>query len=316
MSYEPNPDVVVETRSAGGRPPLRLGVLDLCPAPPGTTGRDALFDTLETAVRLEALGFTRYWLAEHHGPGTAHSCPEILVGLIAQMTGHIRVGTAGILLNYYSPLKVAKDFRLLQALFPGRIDLGVGAGGVDEETARGLIGHAPRSQQDYADKVSDLAAYMRDEKLPITPRGVGMPQMWVLGSGGMASALTAAWNGTAYGLALFLSGGKDDPAPVEAYRAQFRPSRNLARPQWNIAVAGVCADTEAEAVRLAGLHRNRFLVPSVVGAPEQCRTRLQEISERYQTDEIIFVAVSGMREQRLRSYELLAQVFELQTPPA
>jgi luciferase family oxidoreductase group 1 len=310
MWQEPKPDVVVNAGATEGSTRLRLGVLDLCPAPPDTTGRAALFDSLETAVRVEALGFSRYWLAEHHGPGTAHSCPEILVGLIAQMTEHIRVGTAGILLNYYSPLKVAKTFRLLQALFPGRIDLGVGAGGVDEDTARGLIGD-PKTMPDYAGKVRDLAAYLHDDKLPITPRGVGVPEMWVLGSGGLTSALTAARNGTAYGLALFLPGGKDDPAPIEAYRSQFHPSPTLARPQWNIAVAGVCADTDEEALRLCALHRNSFLVPTVVGGPEQCRAQLQQLSERYQTDEIIFVALSGSAERRLRSYELLAQVFEL-----
>ncbi len=295
-------------------PLLRLGVLDLCPVPPGGTGRDALFNSFEQAVGVEALGYSRYWLAEHHGPGTAHSSPELLAGLIAQLTRRIRVGTAGVLLNYYSPLKVAKDFRLLQALFPGRIDLGVGAGRVDDETARRLLDNSASqgtTQANYGEKVSDLAAYLGDEKLSLTPRGVGMPEMWVLGSGGAGSAHLAACHGAAYSLSLFLAGGKDDPVVVEEYRNRFQPSRLRPRPMWNIAVAGVCADTEEEARRLVGLHRNPALVPNVVGSPEQCRARLLDIAARYQTDEIIFLALCGSLEQRLRCYQLLAQALEL-----
>jgi luciferase family oxidoreductase group 1 len=290
------------------QPLLRLGVLDLCPAPPRGSGRDALFDSFELAVGVEELGYSRYWLAEHHGPGTAHSSPEMLAGLIAQLTRRIRVGTAGVLLSYYSPLKVAKDFRLLQALFPGRIDLGVGAGRVDEETARRLFGGSTAS---YAEKVSDLAVYLGEEKLSITPRGVGMPELWVLGSGGAGSAHLAARHGAAYSLSLFLAGGKDDPAVVETYRRDFQPSRRRSRPTWNIAVAGICADSEEEACRLAALHRNPALVANVVGSPEQCRARLLDIAARYQTDEIVFLALCGGLEQRLRCYQLLARALEL-----
>jgi luciferase family oxidoreductase group 1 len=289
-------------------------VLDLCPIPPSGTGRDALFNSFEQAVGVEEFGYSRYWLAEHHGPGTAHSSPELLAGLVANLTRRIRVGTAGVLLSYYSPLKVAKDFRLLQALFPGRIDLGVGAGRVDDETARRLLG-SPASGEvpapNYAEKVNALAAYLADEKLSITPRGVGVPEVWVLGSGGAGSAHLAARNGAAYSLSLFLAGGNGDPAVVEAYRDRFQPGRLRPRPAWNVAVAGICADTEEEAHRLAALHRNPALVPNVVGSPEQCRTRLIEIAARYQTDEIIFLALCGGLEQRLRCYQLLARALEL-----
>jgi luciferase family oxidoreductase group 1 len=315
MLRESCPDEMVEVHPSR-QPLLRLGVLELCPTPPGETGRDALFNCFEQAVGVEELGYSRYWLAEHHGPGTAHGSPEMLAGLVAQLTRRIRVGTAGVLLSYYSPLKVAKDFRLLQALFPGRIDLGVGAGRVDDETARRLLGSpvwggAPPTN--YAEKVSDLAAYLSDEKLSLTPRGVGMPEMWVLGSGGVDSAHLAAHHGAAYSLSLFLAGGKDDPVVVKAYRDCFQPSRLWSRPTWNIAVAGICADTEEEARRLAVLHRNPALVPNVVGSPEQCRARLLDIAARYQTDEIIFLALCGSLQQRLRCYQLLARALEL--PP-
>jgi luciferase family oxidoreductase group 1 len=188
-------------------PSLRLGILDLGLGAAGQKGRDVLLGSFEHAVCAEGLGYSRYWLAEHHGEGAAHSCPEILAGLIAQVTSRIRVGTAGVLLTYYSPLKVAKDFRLLNALFPGRIDLGVGAGRVDDETARGLLG-PPGAAPDYYEKVSELAGYLREPRVPVTPRGLGAPELWVLGSGGLRSARAAAGLGTAYSLALFL-GGKD-----------------------------------------------------------------------------------------------------------
>jgi luciferase family oxidoreductase group 1 len=294
--------------------PLRLGVLDLCPSPAGQTGRDALFNSFEQAVGVEELGYTRYWLAEHHGAGTAHSCPEMLAGLIAQMTGRIRVGTAGVLLSYYSPLKVAKDFRLLQALFPGRIDLGVGAGRVDDETARRLLG-SPASTADaqgsYAEKVADLAGYLQDEGQHITPRRVGTPELWVLGSGGVGSACLAARHGAAYCLSLFLAGGNGDPAVIDAYRDRFQAGPTQAGPKWNVAIAGICADTEEEARRLAGLHRNPAVLANVVGSPEQCRTRLLDIAARYHTDEIIFLALCGSLSQRLRCFQLLAQALEL-----
>jgi luciferase family oxidoreductase group 1 len=299
MPHESRPD---------RQPLLRLGVLDLCSTPPGETGRGALFDSFELAVGVEEMGYSRYWLAEHHGAGTSHSSPEMLTGLIAQLTRRIRVGTAGVLLSYYSPLKVAKDFRLLQALFPGRIDLGVGAGRVDEETARRLLGGATAN---YAEKVSDLAAYLSAEKLSITPRGVGMPELWVLGSGSPGSAQLAARHGAAYGLSLFLAGGKDDPAVIHSYRRDFQPSQMRSQPKWNIAVAGICAESEEEARRLAALHRNPALVPNVVGSPRQCRTQLLEIAARYQTDEIIFLALCGGLKQRLHCYQFLARALGL-----
>jgi luciferase family oxidoreductase group 1 len=257
---------------------------------------------------VEELGYSRYWLAEHHGPGTSHGCPEMLAGLIAQLTRCIRVGTAGVLLSYYSPFKVAKNSRLLQALFPGRIDLGVGAGRVDEETGRRLLCCSTAS---YAEKASELVGYLSDEESDLMPRGVGMPQMWVLGSGGTSSARLAARLGAAYSLSLFLAGGKDDPAVIEGYRSEFQPTRTRTQPQWNIAVAGICAESEQEARRLAGLHRNSALVANVVGSPQQCRDHLLDLAARYQTDEIIFLALCGTRYQRMRCYQLLAQALEL-----
>jgi alkanesulfonate monooxygenase SsuD/methylene tetrahydromethanopterin reductase-like flavin-dependent oxidoreductase (luciferase family) len=128
----------------------------------------------------------------------------------------------------------------------------------------------------------------------------------LLGSGGLNSALIAAEQGTCYSMALFL-GGRDDPAVVHAYQAQFRPSRTLRQPRWNVAVSVVCADTEEEAKRLDARYRNPYLVPNVVGDRAQCRASLQEIARRYETDEIIVLSLIPESQARLRSFQLLAE---------
>src|SRR5262245_24379110 len=187
-----------DRRDSGDGRRLRLGVLDCCQVPPGKTGQEALFDTLELAPRAESLGYSRYWLAEHHEPTVAHGCPELLAVAVAGLTRRIRVGTAGVLLRYYSPLKVAKDFRLLHALFTGRIDLGIAGGRAPEESARGLLGGPePTSPDDgQSEKVGELLAHLSGERHPVAPLGVGTPEVWVLGSRRPESALSAGRHGT------------------------------------------------------------------------------------------------------------------------
>jgi luciferase family oxidoreductase group 1 len=270
------------------------------------------------ACAVEKLGYGRYWLAEHHQPTVAHASPELLLPVLASLTEVLRVGTAGVLLSYYSPLKVAKNFRLLQALFPGRIDLGVGAGGVDEVTARELLGGPAPAQlhtEGYAAKVGDLVTHLQEQRLPVSPRGVGVPELWVLGSGGPGSAALAARHGAAYSLALFFKGAGGDPSLVEAYRNNFQPGRLLWEPRWNIAVAGCCAETEREACRLLARHANPVLVPTVVGTPAQCTDRLLALQERYATNEIIFLDIGCTLGDRVRSYQLLAEALHLRPGP-
>ena len=316
MRDEVQPDGVAEPFCQPiQRQSLRLGILDLCRVAPGQTDQERLIETFALAVQVDTVGYARYWLAEHHEPNVAHSCPELLVGLVAQTTEHLRVGTAGVLLKYYSPLKVAKNFRLLHALFPGRVDLGVGAGRVDEETAQELLGGPtpPQLHQEgYEAKVAGLLTHLYDPH--VSPRGVGSPEVWILGSSGVGSAALAARYGTAFSLALFLRGstdGQDDPTAVRKYRADFQPSWTLAAPHWNIAVAGVCADTAEEARRLRELHTNPFIVPTVVGSPSQCRTQLLRLQELFETDEIIFLDICSDLDHRLRSYQLLAKALDL-----
>lgn len=302
------------------RTPVRLGVLDFCEVPRGKTARDALFDTIELAGRVEALGYSRYWLAEHHTSTVAHACPEVLLAALAGTTEIIRVGTAGVLLRFYSPLKVAKTFRLLQALFPGRVDLGVGAGRVDDETACGLLGESvPASsyRQVYAAKVGELLDHLHGRKWPVAPLEVGVPEVWVLGSGSPESALLAARHGAAYSLSLFLAEGrgKDALTAIQQYRTNFQPCGTLRHPRWNIAVDGVCAETAEEARWLCALQSNLSIVPSVVGTPESCRDQLHALMDRYETDEIIFLDLCPELEQRIRCYQLLAEALELKPCP-
>jgi luciferase family oxidoreductase group 1 len=296
---------------------LRIGLLDLCHIHPGRTPADALFDMTEFAVRADQLGYTRFWLAEHHSSTIAHASPEMLVPIIAGMTDRIRVGTAGVLLQFRSALKVADDFRLLATLFPGRIDLGVGRGRVPDLTADALLDGRPKdlSAARYGEQLRDLVAFVHETRAddhryrgawvsPQPTRGA-LPEIWTLGSRQTSMAL-AAELGTAFGYAVFLEGDGDDASAIDAYRDAFRPSPWCEQPLYNVTVAGVCAATEARARKLLASRAPEGITPSVVGTPSQCRDKLLEIQERYRTDEIIFFELAPELPDRLRSIELLA----------
>jgi luciferase family oxidoreductase group 1 len=254
---------------------LRLSVLDQSPVRSGSTPADAIHETLELAQTCERLGYHRYWLAEHHSTtGLAGSTPEIMVGQVAARTSRIRVGSGGVMLQHYSALKVAENFRMLETLFPGRIDLGIGrAPGTDGRTSRALKdgGGAPGLDQ-FPNQVADVIAFLRNE-LPddhphrgvrCMPAGPTAPEMWLLGSSD-ASAALAAHFGVGFSFAHFINadGGSD---VARAYRQYFRPSAYLSEPAVSVAVFAICAETETEALRLARsrdlallrLHTGRF----------------------------------------------------------
>jgi luciferase family oxidoreductase group 1 len=237
---------------------LRLSVVDQSPVRKGGTAADALRESLALAERTDALGYERYWVAEHHNlPSIASTSPEILIGLIAARTRRIRVGSGGVMLTHYSALKVAESFRMLETLFPGRIDLGLGrAPGSDQRTAAALAyPGAMRDVQHYPEQVDDLVAFLADELPPGHPfRGIhasptpgGMPEVWLLGSG-IDSALLAAERGLPFSFAHFFGAhGGNGPAIVAAYRQHFMPSRWCAAPRVHAGVMALCAPTEAEA---------------------------------------------------------------------
>jgi luciferase family oxidoreductase group 1 len=252
---------------------LALGVLDQSPVRSGRTPAEAVHETIELAQAAERLGYHRYWVAEHHStPGLAGASPEVLIGQLAVKTSHIRVGSGGVMLSHYSPLKVAESFRMLETLFPGRIDLGIGrAPGSDHRTARALA-HGPGSLglEYFPAQVADLVAYLHDRLPPghpfagvrAMPSGPTAPEVWLLGSSG-ESARYAAALGLGFSFAHFISADGSEEA-VEAYRRGFRPSPELAAPRAALTVFVVCADTETEARRLAQ-SRELFIVRLYTG---------------------------------------------------
>ncbi|HEX7136596.1 MAG TPA: LLM class flavin-dependent oxidoreductase [Vicinamibacterales bacterium] len=238
---------------------MRISVLDQSPISEGSTGPDALHRTLDLAQLADALGYARYWVAEHHGtPMLACASPEVLIGPIGLATKRIRVGSGGVMLPHYSPLKVAENFSMLSALCPGRVDLAIGrAPGTDPTTMFALQRDRRQVQiDDFPDQLAELVAYIgnslpsahpfaRLTALPGTPE---VPDLWLLGSSPQ-SAIWAAEMGLPYAFADFIN--PEGAALAARYRRSFVPSRWRAAPEVIVAVWAVCADSDEEARRLA-----------------------------------------------------------------
>ena len=242
----------------------RLSVLDQSPVPEGSTGADALANTLDLARLTDGLGYHRYWLAEHHGgPSLAGPSPEALIGPVAAATSRIRVGSGGVMLPHYSPFKVAETFSVLAGLFPGRIDLGIGrAAGTDPMTTFALQrDRRTAGPDDFPQQLAELLAHY-DGAFPLDhpfarlgrtlPGGDEQPEVWLLGSSPQ-SAIWAAQLGLPYAFADFIN--PDGAAAAAQYRDGFEPSERLATPRVAVAVWAVCADTDEEAQRLAASGR-------------------------------------------------------------
>lgn len=294
---------------------MRLGLLDFCTLRPRQSPAERIFETIQLAQQAESLGYSRYWLAEHHEIDYAHHSPELLTALVAGSTERIRVGPAGVLLLLHSPLQVAKQVRLLQAFFSSRLDLGVGAGLAAPEVATALRGSPlpQHSGEEYSQRVKELLDMLRGQSpLRFNPLDVYPPPVWLLGVGGPGSAAMAAHHGTSFGLSLCHKHSRDEPAPVLRYREEFRPSPQHPQPQWIVAVAGVCAETDQEAQRLASsspeMPRNGL---EIVGSPQHWLARLEELRSRYGTEEFIVLDCSPTHESRLRSLRLLSEHLRL-----
>ncbi|HEY6780578.1 MAG TPA: LLM class flavin-dependent oxidoreductase, partial [Thermoleophilaceae bacterium] len=247
--------------------PLRLNVLDQSPISEGSTAAQALHNTLDLARLADRLGYHRYWVAEHHAtPMLACAAPEVLIGPLALATERIRVGSGGVMLPHYSPLKVAEQFSMLSGLAPGRIDLGLGrAPGTDQLTMLALQrdrNHVLRD--DFAEQLSELLAYLENRLAPNHPFArlartlPGLPerpQPWLLGSSPQ-SGIWAAQLGLPYSFADFIN--PQGAAIVADYRARFVDSERLAAPLVSAGVHVICADTDDEAQRLAASGRMSF----------------------------------------------------------
>jgi luciferase family oxidoreductase group 1 len=239
---------------------IQLSVLDLSPVTTATPGAAALRNTLDLARLADGLGYKRYWLAEHHNlPSIASSSPEIMIGQVAAMTRQIRVGSGGVMLTNHAPLMVAERFKVLEALFPGRIDLGLGrAPGTDQITSYALRRRQdPRDGDDFLERFQELILLERGgfpqdhpfRHLRAVPADVALPPIWLLGSSGYSAELAAAV-GMGFAFAHHFAEHDAESAMV-AYRAHFKPSPELPQPYAILATAAIVADTDAEAERLA-----------------------------------------------------------------
>jgi luciferase family oxidoreductase group 1 len=237
-----------------------LSVLDLSPITTGHSGADALRNSLDLAQLADRLGYTRYWVAEHHNlPSVASSAPDIMIGQIAVCTQRMRIGSGGVMLPNHAPLTVAERFKVLEALFPGRIDLGIGrAPGTDPITSVALRRRQDiRDDDDFLQRFQELMLIEARGfpeghpfgKVRAMPADVPLPPIYLLGSSGYSAELAAAI-GSGFAFAHHFA-THDAVAAMTSYRAHFKPSPALARPHAIIGIAAVAADTDAEAERLA-----------------------------------------------------------------
>jgi luciferase family oxidoreductase group 1 len=326
---------------------LKVGVLDQSPIVEGGDAARALRESVELARFTEALGYHRYWVAEHHGSASFAGCaPEILIGHIAAQTTRIRVGSGGVMLMHYSPLKVAEVFKLLATLHPGRIDLGVGrAPGSDGLTAAALAYGSKVGMEYFAARFADLLAFVHDtptftealNQVKALPVPAAPPQTWVLGST-PDGAMLAAHFGAPFCYAHFISQSAMEKA-LHVYRRDFRPSVFCPVPRVGIGVAVICAETEERAMLLArsgDLWRTRFEAgqftpfPSIdsvrahqfssaeekllegrrrrqfIGTPQMVGTSLRQLLADTGADELSVVAITHDFEDRKAVYALLA----------
>jgi luciferase family oxidoreductase group 1 len=237
-----------------------LSVLDLSPVTSGGSGPTSLKNTLDLAKLADALGYTRYWVAEHHNlPSIASSAPDIMIGQIAAVTHNIRVGSGGVMLPNHAPLMVAERFKILEALYPGRIDLGIGrAPGTDQITSIALRRRQDvRDGDDFLERFQELLLFERGafpqghpfNQVRAMPADVPLPPIFLLGSSDYSAELSAAV-GAGFSFAHHFA-SHDAVAAMTAYRAHFKPSEALPKPHAILAVAVVCADSDTEAERIA-----------------------------------------------------------------
>lgn len=331
---------------------LQLSILDQTPIRRGSNASEALQESI-TLVRLaDEWGYTRYWLSEHHNTITlAGAAPEVLIARLAAESKRIRLGSGGIMLPNHSALKVAENFKLLEALYPHRIDLGVGrAPGGDRLTARLLNPSNSFDPQEYIQQINDLQDFLTDNpnynniqgKVRAIPQIDTVPEMWMLTSSG-ESAYLAAHSGMALSFAQFINpvGGKE---AIAIYRQRFKPSAQLKTPKASVGIFAFVSEDEHKAeqvqavmdYRLLSFEKGRFdEIPTyevakqydytanewqrvlfnrqrtIIGTPALVKEKLIALAAELDVPEIIVSTFAESQEDRFRSYELLSQLFAL-----
>jgi luciferase family oxidoreductase group 1 len=326
-----------------------LSVLDLSPIAAGSKDSEALINTLDLAKAADRLGYARYWLAEHHSiPSVASTAPQIMIGHVASVTNRIRVGAGGIMLPNHAPLRVAEEFRVLEALHPGRIDLGLGrAPGSSQATALALRRSRERLMvDDFSEQLAELIHYLRapdtDDSIEAIPRDVPSPPIWMLGSTEDGAQIAADF-GVGFAFAHHINPDLAEFA-TQVYRKTFKASAWLDRPRVILALSAICAESAEAANRLASSLELAWVrlrsgkpapFPSpedaqnydyndleerlaqvarahfMAGTPAELKTRLMTLAGRCQADELMVMTVAHSHAERVRSYELLAESFQL-----
>jgi luciferase family oxidoreductase group 1 len=329
--------------------PIPLSVLDVVPVRHGSTAAIALRETLELARAVEAMGYRRYWFAEHHGMGgIASSAPALLVGQVAAATTTLRVGSGGVMLPNHASLVVAEQFGTLEALYPGRIDLGLGrAPGSDPLTAAVLRRELPQGPDDFPEQLAELFAFFRGTfpvghpyaRLNAVPARGNEPPVWLLGSSDYSAQL-AGKLGLPFAFAHHFSQENTLPA-LRRYREAFRPSATLAQPYAMVAASVTVADTDDEALRLAlpsalaflklrqgkpGLYPTLeqaqahawapgeqdfvegYFAKNIVGSASTVRAQLGRLLEDTRADELMVLCAVPDPIARTRSYALLREL--------
>ncbi len=282
-------------------PPVPFSVLDLAPVAEGSRPADAFANSLAIARLTESLGFHRFWVAEHHNmPGIASSAPAVLIAHLAASTERLRLGSGGVMLPNHAPLVIAEQFGMLEALHPGRIDLGLGrAPGTDPHTAAALRrGAGQLSADDFVDQLGELTAYFegRVEGITATPGEGDAPAVWLLGSSGYSAQL-AGLLGLPFAFARHFSARNTLPA-LDLYRDRFQPSAHLEQPYAMVCTSVLCAETTAHAEHLLApsrlailnLYRGR---PGRIPSPEQAAAHVYSAGERAAVDEHLAGAIVG-----------------------
>ena len=320
---------------------MKLSILDQSPVIAGLGARRAIEETVKLARRADELGFHRYWLAEHHAiAALADPCPEVLLARLGAETRRLRIGSGGVLLPYYSAFRTAESFRMLEALYPGRIDLGIGrAPGGDARTAHAVGGGVFPDASRFPEQVAELSELLKGKAHPVRlqPEVDTVPEVWLLGSSDYSGAL-AAHLGLPFAFAHFINPRGGDEV-TRSYKENFRGTR----PQAIVCTFAILAETDAEAERLAApidlrrLHmalnidspvptyeeaaRHRYSdeerryvlsqrARAVIGGPGKARLELRALVEKYNADELMVLTITGDYESRRRSYELLVEAFE------
>lgn len=326
-----------------------LSVLDLVPITADSTASQALAQMVEFAQLAEGAGYSRFWLAEHHGmPNIASSSPEILIARVARETERIRVGAGGIMLPNHAPLRIAEAFHTLEAMYPGRIDLGIGrAPGTDPATSAAL---RPFDAAQFPAQLQELIMLSKGafpkghpfHTVRVVPEDVDLPPIWLLGSSG-ASAKLAGSLGLGYGFASHFSFTPPEPA-IEAYRGSFEPSEPFPESHLILAVTVICAPTDEEADFLAGTMdvmwvrlqkgeygrlaspeeaakynftpeeraiADRYRSLALIGSPDTVRAGIERLVQKTGADEVMVSSMMYGHTERMRSYQLLSDAFGL-----